>query len=214
MIKRPSNWDTVQAFTDRKTLPVDAYVCRIQNAVVKKASNGADQLCILFDISEGEQAGFFTEEYNQNTFDGKKYKGVLRLWIPTDDGSDQDEKTKRNLKAFITAVCNSNRSYVWQWDETTLKGLEIGIIFRSEEWDYDGKHGWATRPFRATTSDKVRAGDYTIPEPKALVTLSQPVYTPAVPAVPAAPANAYVPAAPTYTAGFPVLADDDSELPF
>lgn len=207
MIKRPSNWDSVQAFADRKTLPVDAYVCRVKNAIVKKASNGADQLCVLFDISEGEQAGFFTEEFNQNTYDNKKYKGVMRLWIPTDDGSEADEKTKRNFKAFITAVCNSNRSYVWQWDETTLKGLEIGIIFRSEEWDYDGKHGWATRPFRATTSDKVRAGDYTIPEPKFLVTIApqtQPAYSPAVPVAPVAPA---------FPADFSVITDD-SQLPF
>lgn len=207
MIKRPSNWDSVQAFADRKTLPVDAYVCRVKNAIVKKASNGADQLCVLFDISEGEQAGFFTEEFNQNTYDNKKYKGVMRLWIPTDDGSETDEKTKRNFKAFITAVCNSNRSYVWQWDETTLKGLEIGIIFRSEEWDYDGKHGWATRPFRATTSDKVRAGDYTIPEPKFLVTIApqtQPAYSPAVPVAPVAPA---------FPADFSVITDD-SQLPF
>lgn len=207
MIKRPSNWDSVQAFADRKTLPVDAYVCRVKNAIVKKASNGADQLCVLFDISEGEQAGFFTEEFNQNTYDNKKYKGVMRLWIPTDDGSETDEKTKRNFKAFITAVCNSNRSYVWQWDETTLEGLEIGIIFRSEEWDYDGKHGWATRPFRATTSDKVRAGDYTIPEPKFLVTIApqtQPAYSPAVPVAPVAPA---------FPADFSVITDD-SQLPF
>ena len=58
MIKRPNNWDEVREFTDRPKLPVSAYVCRVKQAAVKATDYG-EQLCILFDIADGEYAGYY-----------------------------------------------------------------------------------------------------------------------------------------------------------
>lgn len=167
MITRPSNWDNVQVFTDRPKLPVGAYVCRIKRAVVKDGSTGA-QLCVLFDIEDGEYAGFYEADFNTNTAENKKWRGVLRLFLPKNDGSEKDEWTKSTLKGFVASVEESNRGYYWDWDENSLSGLELGIIFRNEEWDYNGRTGWAVRPFRACSVDTVQDGDYKLPPDKPL----------------------------------------------
>ena len=167
MIKRPNNWNEVQEFTERPKLPVDAYVCRIKRAVVQNNSYG-DQLCLLFDIVDGQFKDFFQKDFNANTQQDKKWKGVLRLFLPREDGSEKDEWTKSALKGMCTAVEKSNPGYVWNWDENSLAGKNIGVLFRNEEWEYDGKTGWTARPFRAMSVDTVRSGDYQLPKDKPL----------------------------------------------
>lgn len=167
MIRRPNNWNEVQEFAERPKLPLGAYVCKVKKAVVQNNSYG-DQLCLLFDIAEGEHKGFYDEEFKLNTQKDKKWKGVLRVWIPKDDGSEKDELTKRAFKGVVTSFEKSNPGYQWNWDENSLAGKMIGVLFRDEEWEYNGKRGWAVRPFRALSADTVRNGEYTIPEEKPL----------------------------------------------
>lgn len=167
MIIRPQNWDNVQAFSERRALPVGAYVCRIKNAAVKNTEYG-DQLFILFDIEDGEYAGFYKEAFDRDTREDKKWKGVLRQFLPKNDGSQKDEWTKSSLKGLVTSIEESNRGYTWNWDESTLAKKLIGIIFRNEEWEYEGKSGWTVRPFRACSVDTVADGSYTIPKDKPL----------------------------------------------
>ena len=167
MIKKPMNWENVQVMTNRPKLPLGAYVCKIKMAKVQANSFG-DQLAVLFDIAAGEYTGFYQKDFDGNQNEDKKWRGVLRLWLPNDDGSDKDEMTKSVLKGFVTAVEKSNPGYQWDWNEATLPGKQIGILFRNEEWEYQGKQGWAVRPFRAISTDSVRNGDYTLPKDKPL----------------------------------------------
>jgi hypothetical protein len=167
MIRKPNNWNEVQEFSDRQKLPLGAYVCKVKQVRIQDNSFG-DQLCMLFDISEGEHAGFFQKDYNGNTAQDKKWRGVLRVWIPNDDGSEKDEITKRSFKGMVTAFEKSNPGYQWNWNENSLVGKDVGILFRNEEWDYNGKHGWAVRPFRAISVDTVRDESYTLPNDKPL----------------------------------------------
>lgn len=167
MIRKPNNWNEVQEFSDRQKLPLGAYVCKVKQVRIQDNSFG-DQLCMLFDITEGEHAGYFQKDYNGNTAQDKKWRGVLRVWIPNDDGSEKDEITKRSFKGMVTAFEKSNPGYQWNWNENSLVGKEVGILFRNEEWDYNGKHGWAVRPFRAISVDTVREESYTLPKDKPL----------------------------------------------
>ena len=207
MIRRPNNWNEVKEFSDRQQLPLGAYVCKVKKAAVQNNQYG-DQLCILFDIVEGEFSGFFNEEYKNNTYDNKKWKGVLRLFIPKDDGSEKDEWTKRTFKGMTAAFEKSNIGYVWNWDENSLAGKMVGILFRNEEWENDeGKSGWTVRPFRALSVDSVRSEDFRLPKDKPLKKnesaggygtgsgYSVPDYS--------APAS-----------DFALLNDDDAQLPF
>lgn len=167
MIRKPNNWNEVQEFSDRQKLPLGAYVCKVKQVRIQDNSFGS-QLCMLFDISEGEYAGFFQKDYAGNTAQDKKWRGVLRVWIPADDGSEKDELTKRGFKGMVTAFEKSNPGYKWDWNENSLVGKQVGILFRNEEWDYNGKHGWAVRPFRAISVDTVRDESYTLPKDKPL----------------------------------------------
>ncbi len=200
MIKQPTNWNDVQEFTEKKQLPLGAYICKIIKATVQGSEYG-EQLCIGFDISEGEHAGFYKKEFASNTTENKKYKGVLRIWLPKHDGSEKDEWTKSILKGLVSSVEKSNPGYKWNWDEASLVGRFIGILFRNEEWDYNNKTGWAVRPFRAISVDSVRSGDYTLPKDKPLKNKTVSGY-----------------AEPNYGSyqfsDFAVLDDDDAQLPF
>ena len=71
MIQKPKNWDSVQEFSDRPKLPLDAYVCRVKQVSLADTNYGP-QLLILFDIEEGEQRGFFSKEFKANTIQDKK----------------------------------------------------------------------------------------------------------------------------------------------
>lgn len=195
MIKKPNNWESVQAFADKPKLPVGAYVCRIKQAKVQNTDWG-DQLAVLFDIEEGEYAGFYQREFNANTEQDKKWKGVLRLWLPLDNGDVKDEYTKRTLKGFVTSVEKSNPGYAWAWDESTLAGKMVGVLFREEEWEKDDRTGWAVRPYQARTVETVRNGDYKIPDSKPLAA-SKPRIVLNVPA-----------------AGLTPVSDIEDELPF
>lgn len=167
MIRKPQNWETVQEIATQAKLPVGAYVCKTKQVSVQNYGSGS-QLAILFDISEGEYKDFFARQYQGNTNADKKWKGVLRVWLAKDDGSERDEMTKRMFKGMVTAFENSNPGYKWNWDESTLTHKEIGILFRNEEWEYNGKHGWAVKPLLAMSASKVRSGDFDIPADKPL----------------------------------------------
>ena len=203
MIRKPNDWENVQAFGERRSLPVGAYICKIIQAVVRDSGYG-DQLNIVFDISEGEYAGFFKDGFDSNPREDKKWKGVLRQFLPKDDGSEKDGWTKSSLKGLITAIEESNPGYTWNWDERTLAGKVIGIIFRNEEWEYDGKTGWATRPFRACSTDAVYDGRYMLPKDKPLKNNAAPALYPVYGSVSTpAPVNDYA-----------MYGDDDDNLPF
>ena len=75
MIQKPNNWEDVRAFSDSRKLPLGAYVCTIKQAVVRQTDYG-DQLCIVFDISSGEWAGYYQDDFDNNTRDDKKWKDI------------------------------------------------------------------------------------------------------------------------------------------
>lgn len=167
MIKRPTNWNEVKEFTGRPKLPLGAYVCRVKKVAVQSTDYG-DQLCVLFDICEGEFKDFFNNEFVANTMEDQKWKGVLRQFLPKDDGSEKDEWTKSSFKGMVTSFEKSNPGYQFDWNEASLVGKLVGILFRNEEWEYGGKTGWAVRPFKALSVDSVRSGDFTLPKDKPL----------------------------------------------
>lgn len=200
MIRRPNNWNEVQEFNDRAKLPLGAYVCKVKKTAIQSTDYG-DQLCLLFDIMEGEFKDYFSTEFKANQNQNKKWKGLLKIWIPKDDGSEKDEWTKSTFKGMATAFEKSNPGYQWNWDEASLVGKNIGILFRNEEWEYEGKTGWAVRPFRAIPVDNVRGEDFTLPKDKPLKNKSDSSY--------ADPLNTFI----ENNKGFVEL-EDEEELPF
>lgn len=170
-MKPINNWNNVRPIEDRPKLPAGGYVCRIMGAkiVTYQGKNGDfDKLEISLDISEGEYTNFFADDYRNQQREDKKWGCVYRLYVPTDDGSENDEFSKRKLRSFTDAVEESTPGYFWDWKEADLKGKTVGMLFRNKEWEFDGKTGWKTEPFIPVSADKIRSEDFKVPADKPL----------------------------------------------
>ena len=181
-MKAIGNWENVQAQKDFVELPVGAYVCKIMGAEVKtytaQSGESFEKLEVSIDISEGDFENYYADKYCNQT-EPKKWKGVLRYYVPTEDGSEKDEWAKRTLKGFTEAVESSNQAYRWEWDERTLKGKKIGVIFRNEQWEYNGKTGWKAMPFKAIDVTDAATGNFRVPADKPLKNSTGTVTVPA-----------------------------------
>lgn len=167
-MKPIKNWDSVQAVEDWKKLPNGGYVCQIFGVKERTVSNGSSMLEVSVDISEGEFKDYYAADYRAQNSENKKWRGVLRLFVPTDDGSEKDEFTKKIFKGFTNAVEDSNPGYHWDWNENGLKGKTVGMITRYEEWEWNGKTGMSVKPFKFVAAEVIRSGNYTLPKDKYL----------------------------------------------
>ena len=92
---------------------------------------------------------------------------MFDVFIPKDDGSENDAKTKQAFKRFTTSVERSNEGYTWNWDELSLKGKMFGGVFGREEFlTKDGKLKFTTKCRFPRSIESIRKGDFTIPDDK------------------------------------------------
>lgn len=171
-MKKFNNWENVKAASEFVPLPAGGYIVELKNAKVKEYKNqngdAFERFEIAIDIADGEFKDYYANDYCNQTNEDKKWKGVLRLYMPKEDGSEQDEWTKSRFKSFIEAVEDSNPGFHWDWDESKLRGKKIGCLFRFEEWEYNGKTGKKAQPFKAVSVEKIKSGNFKIPKEKLL----------------------------------------------
>ena len=171
-MKKFNNWENVKAASEFVPLPAGGYIVELKNAKVKEYKNqngdSFERFEIAIDIAEGEFKDYYANDYCNQTNEDKKWKGVLRLYMPKEDGSEQDEWAKSRFKSFIEAVEDSNPGFHWDWDESKLRGKKIGCLFRLEEWEYNGKTGKKAQPFKAVSVEKIKSGNFKIPKEKLL----------------------------------------------
>ena len=61
------------------------------------------------------------------------------------------------FKGFIKTIENSNIGYVWDWDETKLKGKKVCGVFQYEEYEkQDGTRGIKVRLNKFRSLDKLK----------------------------------------------------------
>lgn len=170
-MKEFSNYEKTQVTKDREKIQAGGYIVEIKAAkeVEYSGNNGSfERLEISLDVAEGDFKGYYAEDYRIQQSEDKKWRGVLRQYIPKDDGSEKDEWTKSAFKTMITAIEESNPGFHWDWDETKLKGKKVGCLFRDEEWEYDGKTGFTARPFKFVETQKIKEGKFNVPAKKLL----------------------------------------------
>jgi hypothetical protein len=162
-------YEEAQAYTDGGKLPVGGYVLKIENLRYEEGANGnSDIIVFQFDILEGDYAGFFRKNFEDNVQEDKKWKGTYRLYVPKEDGSEQDNWTIKRFKTVMKAFEDSNGNYHWNWDENTLKGKLIGGIFNDKEYEFNGRHGFFTNCYGLCGVEKIRSGNYKVPDPTLL----------------------------------------------
>lgn len=153
-------------------IPAGAYVAKIMGAREVVYSWGS-RLEISFDITEGEYKDFFANKYRNDDSENKKWKGVYRLTVPQ-VGNQYYENQVKTFGNAMACIEESNDGYSWNWDENSLKGLSVGVLFRDEEYDIDGRRGWASQCFALLSVEEVQQGKFRVPQPKALKETHQP----------------------------------------
>ena len=117
-MKPISNWENIQD-NDYKQPLLSGYVVGILNV-----ENDEDKECmkITYDIAEGDFRGYYTERF-------KKFNRPLPAFYRS-----YKESALSFFKGFITSVEKSNKGYVWNWDESTLKNKKLGVILQEEDY--------------------------------------------------------------------------------
>lgn len=161
------DYNQTQEYTDFQKLPAGAYEVEII-----RAEDSDKALCLLFDVKGGEFDSYFRKKLASDraaNFNNPKFGGVFRLWYP--DGGQYDDNKKRRMKTalkLITDENNLNIDFSQEWDGASLKGSRVGMIFRDNQWEYQGKTGFTAQPYTLISLANLREGNFTVPEPKYL----------------------------------------------
>lgn len=162
MIKQFNGYDEAKKkakYSGGAKLPVGCYVCKILGTKLD-----GNMLKIQFDVEEGENKGFFQKLYKESTDEDKKYKGMVTIWTPKDDGSEQDARTKTNFARWTNALEESNPGYVWDWDETKWKDKLIGIRYGEVGKNINGKDITFNEVRGPVSVEEVRSGAAKVPD--------------------------------------------------
>ena len=153
-MKKIENWDSIEAkgMEDFKNLPIGAYECVIKDARINhNEENGKDTLKISIDIVSGEYKDYFLKSYENDTRIDKKWNNNAVIYL---------SYTGDNVaffKGFIKTIENSNIGYVWDWDETKLKGKKVCGVFQYEEYEkQDGTRGIKVRLSKFRSLNKLK----------------------------------------------------------
>ena len=159
----PGNWSKVEPIHEgeKKRLPAGGYVVRIKSV---ENVNQKEYIKVDFDIAEGEFAGYYADLYDRAHFWGGS---LIRSY-----------KTKAAgfFRGFLDDLTASNEGSTLIGDDGNVNELQfvgkaIGVVMGAEE--YEGNDGTVkTRlKVRATVPvDRIRNGDFTVPELKKLST--------------------------------------------
>lgn len=121
-------------------LPAGAYACKIIGVKLTPAEGDkSGYITIQFDITDGEYKDFFQKQFKENTREDKKYKGKTTIYLPKEDGTEKDSWTKNTFAKWTNALEESNKDYVWDWNEAKWKDKKIGIVFGETGTRIEGK---------------------------------------------------------------------------
>lgn len=162
-MKKRNSFNRENVYRETEKLPVGGYIIKILNVKEEEFTWGS-RLAIAFDIEEGEYKGFYNKNFQNQQGEDKKWKGVFRLNIPKEDGSEMDEWTQKKFNTTIVNIEESNPGYFFDWDETKLKGKIVGALFNNKEYEFNGNTGFFTNCHSFVTAETIRSGKFTIPK--------------------------------------------------
>jgi len=166
-MRKYEGYEQAEAYTgEYERLEPGGYICRILKieAIENDGTKNYDTLLkIGYDIAEGDHKDYFRRQFDRKKQSNPdaKWPGMYYQTVKADD--------LRYFKGFITAIEQSNSGYKWNWDEQTLKNKIFGGVFGEEEYlGNDGKVRTSVKLQWVRSADKIRNGDFTIPEKKLL----------------------------------------------
>lgn len=149
-------------------LPAGGYVCKI--TAVEDVTE-KDYLSIVFDIAEGDRKGFYSDEWGQNHPYAHRFilsykESALGMF-------------KGRLKAIDESNCTEFvKEAVAGLKEQQLVGKLVGLVIGYEEYASDrGDTRTRTYVKSVLSVDKIRSGDFKVPELKRLEGAAAPAIT-------------------------------------
>ncbi len=144
-MNKPNGYDEAKAFDfERERLILGGHRCIIMKVIEKKSSTGKEQLEIHLDTAPDDaQPIFFSNQFMANG----SGTWPCRVWITGYE--TEGSYGQRQLKAFHTAVEDSNASFFIPWGPTyadSLKGKRVGVVFGEEENEWNGRISTLTKP--------------------------------------------------------------------
>lgn len=161
-MKRVDNWNEVTPVTGGgEHLPAGVYKVGIVSASAETSKKGQEMLVMALEVTEGDYQGIFSRTYKRKKGFNDKAKWPCFYYQVT-----EGEQLGR-YKGLIMAIEASNSGYVWDFDESTLKGKQCACIFREEEYQgNDGKIRTNTKPYQIIPIEEMDTA--TVPEKKCL----------------------------------------------
>ena len=137
---------------DFKGLPIGAYECVIKDARINHNEiTGKNTLKISVDIASGEYKDYFLKAYENDTRIDRKWNNNAVRYLAYEGDN------VASFKGFIKVIENSNVGYIWDWDETKLKGKKLVGVFQYEEYEkQDGTKGIKVRLSKFRSLDKLK----------------------------------------------------------
>ena len=145
-------------------LPVGGYEAKIKEVRFEEGKDGkSDMIVLAFDITAGEYKDFFKKKFDEDTSEDKKWKGKTTIYCPKDDGSEKDEWTKNTFARWTNALEDSNKGYLWDWDEKKWKGKSIGLIYGETGTVIEGKPITYTEVRFPESIENIKSGNFKLP---------------------------------------------------
>lgn len=157
-MKRIENFENVQASSGEFVRPsAGGYVAMITNVEdvpLNPNTNKGDYLKIEYDFAEGEFFAYFSDL-------NKK----LGYWHMNGSFLKSYKETALGMfKHFTNCIEKSNDGYVWNFEEKTLIGKQIGLVLGEEEYiANDGSVKTRLYVADVKTVEQIRNGDFRIP---------------------------------------------------
>lgn len=166
-MQKPNGYDEAQASGEFIPVELGGHYAVVKQVSETQSKNGRDMIVVLFDfVKPDKQAGYFSNQFNADDREQKKWPFAGTKYIMVQDYNDQN-KTSRAFKTFCTCIEKSN-SYSIAWGGNAwaqqFKGKTVGVVFGEEESEYDGKISMRRVPKWFCKTDAVK--DATIPQPK------------------------------------------------
>ncbi len=144
MIQKPTGYDSAPTYGNGEFEGIipGGHICRIKNTRVEIAPDNTRRLVIAFDLAEtDQQAGYY-----ERAFKARKQQDPLNARWPGTYRQGIDGKSTPFFKGLIASIEKSNPGYIWDWEESTLKGKLFGGLFGREEYmGSDDKTHWSCK---------------------------------------------------------------------
>lgn len=173
---KPLNIDRTNTYAGGvEQIPTDRpHICVIQGAeeinYTSASGYNVHRLDVYVEVVEGEYKDYYAKKFEADKANNEnaKWKGVVKINIPKEDGSEQDDWTIKSFNSNILAIEASNPGYTFDWDEDKLDGKKVGLVLRKKEWCFNGRNGFYSEPFKFISLDDIKAGKFREPKAKLL----------------------------------------------